>query len=104
MGYLLTWSHHKIGSKLFSHLEIFLSMYLSPRVNQEMFLIIEATDLLPGIGVGERSEPHHLVLESEEPLQHTLLCGDARGGLTLAEVLAELGQRVCVLMEVVKVK
>ena len=79
-------------------------MYLGPRVNQEMFLIIKATDPLPGIGVGERSQPHHLVLETEEPLQHTLLCGEARGCQTLAEVVAELGQRVCVLMEVVKVE
>lgn len=79
-------------------------MYFGPRVYQEMFLVIEATDFLPGIRVGERGQPHHLVFETEEPLQHTLFSGEARGCQTLAEVLSELGQSVCVLMEVVKVE
>lgn len=69
-----------------------------------MFLVIEPTDFLPGVRVGEGRQPHHLVLVAEEPLENTFLGGEARRGQTLAEVVAEFGQRFRVLMKIVKVQ
>ena len=79
-------------------------MHLGLRVYEEMFLVIEPTNFFPGVRVGERGEPHHLVLVAEESLEDAFLSGEARGGESLAEVVAEFGQGVCVLMQVVKVQ